>query len=59
MIQIQLLTQVEDPRNPARDRGHEYRAAWPHDPTRFGKRTDTISALTQMVERPEQEYRIH
>ena len=58
MIQIQSLTHCHDPCNPARDRGHEYRAAGPHDPPCFGERASPVSALTEMVERAEQEHRI-
>jgi hypothetical protein len=58
MIQIQPITQIEDPRYPARDRGHEYRAAGPYDPARFGECAYPVSALTEMVEGAEQEHRI-
>jgi hypothetical protein len=58
MIQIQPITQIEDPRYPARDRGHEYRAARPYDSARFGERMYPVSALTEMVKGTEQEHRI-
>jgi hypothetical protein len=58
VIQVQPIAQIEDSRYPARDCGHEYRAAGPYDPPRFGECTYPVSALTEMVKRAEQEHRI-